>query len=112
MLSFVFRRIGFAEYFKKIDKDITTEQILNSARQCLKHSIIPQYSFMVGLPGEKREDADQTIDLIDALLKLDPRVQILGPQAFRPYRVPHCIRNVSRWAGRSPKNSGIGLTRL
>ena len=76
---------GSQKILKKIDKDITAEQILNSARQCLKHGIIPQYSFMVGLPGEKREDVDQTMDLIDALLKLDPRVQILGPQAFRPY---------------------------
>ncbi len=76
---------GSQRILKKIDKDITREQILNSARQCLKHDIIPQYSFMVGLPGEKREDIDQTINLIDDLLKLNPRVQILGPQAFRPY---------------------------
>ena len=46
---------GSQKILKKINKDITTEQILNSARQCLKHSIIPQYSFMVGLPGEKEK---------------------------------------------------------
>lgn len=76
---------GSLKILKKIDKDITREQILNSARMCLNHGIIPQYSFMVGLPGEKREDVDQTISLIDDLLKLDKKVQILGPQAFRPY---------------------------
>jgi len=76
---------GSQKILKKIDKDITREQILNSGRQCLRYDIIPQYSFMVGLPGEKDEDIRQTIDLIDELIKLDKRVQILGPQAFRPY---------------------------
>ncbi|MDD5547586.1 MAG: radical SAM protein [Candidatus Pacebacteria bacterium] len=76
---------GSIKILRKIDKDITREQILNSARRCLKYGIIPQYSFMVGLPGESREDMNQTISLIDELLKLDARVQILGPQAFRPY---------------------------
>ncbi len=76
---------GSQKILKKIDKDITKEQILNSARKCLKQGIIPQFSFMVGLPGEENEDIAQTIDLIDELIKLDKRVQILGPQAFRPY---------------------------
>lgn len=76
---------GSTRILKKIDKDITRAQIVESARRCLRHEIIPQYSFMVGLPGEEREDIDQTISLIDELLRLDERIQILGPQAFRPY---------------------------
>lgn len=69
----------------KIKKDITPEQILFAAKQCLKHDIIPQFSFMVGLPGELKEDMKLTIKLIDKLIKLGDKVQILGPQAFRPY---------------------------
>lgn len=70
---------------KKLQKGITVDQIINSAKRCLEHGIIPQYSFMVGLPGETRKDINMTIKLIDQLIKLDDRVQILGPQAFRPY---------------------------
>lgn len=69
----------------KIKKDITPEQILYAARQCLKHDIIPQFSFMVGLPGELKSDMKLTLNLIDKLIKLSGKVQILGPQAFRPY---------------------------
>jgi len=69
----------------KIKKDITPEQILYAARQCLKHDIIPQFSFMVGLPGELKKDMKLTLELIDKLIRLSDRVQILGPQAFRPY---------------------------
>lgn len=76
---------GSERILKKIKKDITVEQILNSAVRCLKYSIVPQYSFMVGMPGEKKSDIKKTIKLIDELVKLSPKVQILGPQAFRPY---------------------------
>lgn len=76
---------GSLKILKKIQKDITVEEILYSAKQCLKYGIIPQYSFMIGLPGETREDMFMTLDLIDKLIKLSDKVQILGPQAFRPY---------------------------
>lgn len=76
---------GSPKILKKIKKDITPEQVINSAKQCLKHGIIPQYSFMIGLPGETRADMYQTLKLIDQLVALGDKVQILGPQAFRPY---------------------------
>jgi len=69
----------------KIKKDITPEQIIYAAKQCLKYDIIPQFSFMVGLPGELKSDMKLTLNLIDKLIKLSDKVQILGPQAFRPY---------------------------
>jgi len=70
---------------RKINKGIKPGQIIYSAKQTLKYGIIPQYSFMVGLPGETKKDIYQTIKLIDRLVKLGPQVQILGPQVFRPY---------------------------
>jgi len=76
---------GSDQILKKIKKDLIVKQILNSARKCLEYDIIPQYSFMVGLPAETKKDMMQTIDLIDQLVKLSPKIQILGPQAFRPY---------------------------
>lgn len=76
---------GSTKILTKIQKDITAEEILNSAKMCLRHNIIPQYSFMIGLPGENREDMMMTLRLIDKLISLSDKVQILGPQAFRPY---------------------------
>ncbi|MCX6779481.1 MAG: radical SAM protein [Candidatus Magasanikbacteria bacterium] len=76
---------GSPRILKKIKKDITPDQIVESARMCLKYGIIPQYSFMVGLPGEEKSDMMMTLKLIDRLAKLSDKVQILGPQAFRPY---------------------------
>ncbi|MBU2472664.1 B12-binding domain-containing radical SAM protein [Patescibacteria group bacterium] len=76
---------GCPRILKKIKKDIMPEDVINSAKMCLKHGIIPQYSFMAGLPGETRNEVMETLRLIDQLVKMGDQVQILGPQAFRPY---------------------------
>lgn len=76
---------GCPRILKKIKKHIDPDDIIRSAQMCLRHGIIPQYSFMIGLPGEEKEEMMATLHLIDDLLKLGDRVQILGPQAFRPY---------------------------
>lgn len=76
---------GSPQILKKIQKDISIEEIVESAKMCLHHDIIPQYSFMIGLPGETKKDTMMTLRLIDRLVKLSDKVQILGPQAFRPY---------------------------
>lgn len=76
---------GSEKILRKIDKKIKPQQIIDSARKTLAYGIIPQYSFMVGLPGEGRRDIKETIRVIDRLVALSSEVQILGPQAFRPY---------------------------
>jgi len=76
---------GSSRVLKMIKKDVTADEIVYSAEACLKHGIIPQYSFMIGLPGETKADMYDTLKLIDRLVVLSGRVQILGPQAFRPY---------------------------
>lgn len=76
---------GCPRILKKIKKDISPEDVINSAKMALQHGIIPQYSFMIGLPGETRSEMMATLKLIDKLIKLSPEIQILGPQAFRPY---------------------------
>ncbi|MFA6525921.1 MAG: radical SAM protein [Candidatus Buchananbacteria bacterium] len=76
---------GSSTVLRMIKKDVTADEIYNSAKICLKYSIIPQYSFMIGLPGETKADMFDTLKLIDRLVALSDQVQILGPQAFRPY---------------------------
>jgi len=76
---------GCPRLLKKMKKDIDPADVINSAKAALRHGIIPQYSFMIGLPGETRSEMMETLNLIDKLIKLSPKIQILGPQAFRPY---------------------------
>jgi radical SAM superfamily enzyme YgiQ (UPF0313 family) len=68
-----------------LQKDLTTNQLLYSAAQCAKYDIVPEYSFMAGMPGEKTEDVKKTVNLIGELVKTNPKTEIIGPQPFRPY---------------------------
>ncbi len=95
---------GCPRILKKIKKDVDPEEILNSAKMALRHNIIPQYSFMIGLPGETRSDMHATLKLIDDLLKLSPKIQILGPQAFRPYPGSELYEECLQAGWQAPKN--------
>jgi anaerobic magnesium-protoporphyrin IX monomethyl ester cyclase len=76
---------GSPRILEKIQKDVTPEEIIYSAKQCVKYNIDPIYSFMAGLPGEAWKDIKKTLYLIDVLTKINRRVKIIGPQTFRPY---------------------------
>jgi len=76
---------GCPRILTKIKKDIMPGDVIRSAKMALAQDIIPQYSFMIGLPGETKSDMMATLRLIDKLVKLSDKIQILGPQAFRPY---------------------------
>jgi radical SAM superfamily enzyme YgiQ (UPF0313 family) len=95
---------GCPRILKKIKKDIDPEDVLNSAKMALQHGIIPQYSFMIGLPGETRNEMMATLKLIDKLVKLSPEVQILGPQAFRPYPGSELYEECLASGWQAPKN--------
>jgi len=68
-----------------LKKDITVQDILNSAKECRKHDIIPTYSFMIGVPSETGGDMLKTLSLIRQIKKICPKANILGPQLYRPY---------------------------
>lgn len=76
---------GSPRILEKIQKDVTPEEIIYSAKRCVKYNIDPIYSFMAGLPGETWQDIKKTLHLIDVLTKINQRVKIIGPQTFRPY---------------------------
>ncbi len=65
-------------------KDITVENILFSAKQCNKYSLIPGYSFIFGTPGETKKDIKETIKVIKQIKKLHPSA-FGGGVVFRPY---------------------------
>lgn len=72
---------------KVMKKDITIQDILNSAKFCNEFDIIPQFSFIIGVPGETKKDVLMSIDLIWKLSKLCSKM-VCGIGTFRPY--PKC----------------------
>ena len=76
---------GSQRMLNKIKKGITPEMILRAAAWSKESDINIGFSFMVGLPGETREDIIRTFQLVGQILKVNPNAYVIGPQTFRPY---------------------------
>jgi radical SAM superfamily enzyme YgiQ (UPF0313 family) len=66
-------------------KGQTVGQIKQAVAQCVKYDIDASCSIMIGIPTETVQEREETYKLIDDLSKLGPKVEILGPQMYRPY---------------------------
>lgn len=76
---------GSARMLEFLQKGITVAQILKAATICQKHQMTAVFSFMCALPGETREERNQTLNLIDQMLAIGPKIDIISPQPYRPY---------------------------
>lgn len=56
----------------KLTKGITPEMTLEVAELCYKFNIIPWLTWMVGLPGESKEDIEKTFKLVDTIAEKVP----------------------------------------
>jgi len=69
---------GSQMILKLIEKDITVEQIKGTVSKCKAHEIMPQLSFMMGVPTETEGDFLKTLDLIDELKRINEKTEISG----------------------------------
>ena len=76
---------GSQRMLEIIKKDITTDDILQSARNCIRYGMIPVYSFVIGIPGETPDDLNATIEMYFKLKSISPDVEINGFYLFTPY---------------------------
>lgn len=76
---------GSDRILKMIKKDVSVNQIIQSAKLCQKHRVTPFYSFMIGLPGETWEDVMRTWVLVRLIKKLCPIATFTELQLYRPY---------------------------
>lgn len=76
---------GSQKVLDQIHKDIKVNDILNSAKKCVTCGMSPFYSFVIGMPGEGREDLEKTIDLFFKLKEVSSKVEVNGFYIFTPY---------------------------
>jgi anaerobic magnesium-protoporphyrin IX monomethyl ester cyclase len=62
---------------KEMKKGITTEQTLQVARRMKTFDIIPEFSFVVGNPGDPERDTRETLQFIRKIKRLDPKSEII-----------------------------------
>lgn len=66
---------GSPDILKRIKKDTTIEQIVESAEMCVRHGVAVIFSFIVGFPGETYDDVMKTVALIKKLRAMSPKFE-------------------------------------
>ncbi len=75
---------GSQQMLDWMQKDVTIEQVLETADLCVRHHIAAIFPFIVGFPGESDESVGETIALIKLLRAMSPRFET-PIFYFKPY---------------------------
>ena len=102
-------------------KDLTVDDIIQSAQSRKNYNIGARYQWMVGIPGETREDVLKTVDTIDRICNINPKsahsVDIYSPypgcEIFKKacdagWQPPSELEDWGkfRWEGKYPHHNG------
>lgn len=76
---------GSDRVLKLLHKDITTNDLIRSAATCAQANIIPLYSWMIGIPGQTKEEMRTNIDLMNKISAVCPSALHTTNWIFRPF---------------------------
>ncbi|MER3513780.1 MAG: B12-binding domain-containing radical SAM protein, partial [Chloroflexota bacterium] len=75
---------GSQEMLNRIKKDITLEQVWETAEKCLRHKIGVIYNIIVGFPGESDESVAASLDVAKRLRAMSPDFEV-AIFFYKPY---------------------------
>jgi len=75
---------GSNKILKMINKDITTKDVEKAVKNLKGTKIIPSLGFIIGFPGETKEDRDKTLSFIKKLERINPNLE-WSLRAYSPY---------------------------
>jgi radical SAM superfamily enzyme YgiQ (UPF0313 family) len=76
---------GDDEILRKYKKGITTAQIENAVKKCHEYGIIPNGTWIMGIPGESLSSIKKTISFMWKLHQIDDSDLYYVPGIYRPY---------------------------
>jgi anaerobic magnesium-protoporphyrin IX monomethyl ester cyclase len=76
---------GSQRMLNKLKKGMMVNQAMHAVKELGKVGIIAKPAFIIGLPGETKEDMLYTFKLILEMYKENPELYLHGPSIFRPY---------------------------
>jgi hypothetical protein len=69
---------GSDEVLRKMNKKLTTAQILEVAARTREHGIIPEFSFVFGDPDEPAREIENTLAFVRRLKAVNPRMELIS----------------------------------
>jgi radical SAM superfamily enzyme YgiQ (UPF0313 family) len=68
---------GSDKLLREMDKQLTSDQILEIAARIRKFGIIPEFSFVIGNPNEPDRDAREAMSFMRRIKRINPRAEII-----------------------------------
>lgn len=62
---------------QRMQKKLTSDEILDCARRCRRHGIVPEFSFILGNPVDPERDVEETIRFLYRLKRVSPECEVL-----------------------------------
>lgn len=62
---------------ERMDKKLSSTEILECARRCRQHGIVPEFSFILGNPLDPERDVEETIAFLYRLKRVSPESEVL-----------------------------------
>jgi radical SAM superfamily enzyme YgiQ (UPF0313 family) len=78
MMVFCGAESGSDEVLRKMNKKITTAQILEVAARTREHDIIPEFSFVFGDPDDPEREIENTLAFVRRLKVVNPRMELIS----------------------------------
>jgi len=94
---------GSDPMLKIIKKSITVEQVKKAITAINKTNIMLSYSFMIGMPEEKKEDMWRTLELMEYIENHCKRYYLIGPALYRPYPGNSMFEEAKKLGYKSPQ---------
>ncbi|PXA83355.1 hypothetical protein DMC47_43655 [Nostoc sp. 3335mG] len=98
---------GSNETLARMNKGITTDQIIHAAAKTREHGIIPEFSFVFGDPDEPEREIDITLGFIRKLKTVNPAMELISyfytptPQRKETYgevdALERALRTLEEW---------------
>lgn len=68
---------GSDHVLRRMSKQLQTGEIIDCARRCRQHGIVPEFSFILGNPIDPDRDVEETIQFLYRLKKISPECEVL-----------------------------------
>jgi radical SAM superfamily enzyme YgiQ (UPF0313 family) len=93
---------GSERILRLIKKQITIKQIKKIINKFAKSKMIAHYNFMVGYPTEDKDELFKTIELVDYIMKTDPKAYFSSFHLITPYPGTEFYKIVQQYGFKAP----------
>lgn len=95
---------GSPRILRRLNKNFSLNEIFEVNRRLARFEIIPRYSFITGLPYERRADLKRTVELILRLMDENPRATITALATYVPYPGSDLYADSERYGFEEPQS--------